>query len=163
MYDSVRAKFRVLSLTHSHDGYAVAVLRPVMPRRRGEPVLPETAEENAAFFAATPSGELELRYARADLPLDLVVGAYAYVNLQPCAEKFASPRAAADAGAWKLWSITWAETEIEVKFGLTWTTGVPCSGDLRMQVSNRDAWPIFMRRIESPDEFCYWYVRVTPC
>lgn len=75
----IRSKFRVVQLSDLGTGTSTARLIPVMPRSKWEP---NGSEENAAFWTATPSGEIEVP-AEWLPPASRQVGSSAFVDVFP--------------------------------------------------------------------------------
>lgn len=71
---SVRAKFKVLSVTEHADGLKTANLQPVTS---GSP-------ENAEFFKWTPSGQIQLGTINPAAAEQFKPGTEMYVDFTPC-------------------------------------------------------------------------------
>ena len=95
---------------------------------------PEGSEENRKFWSATPLGEMTLAYPEGQPPLDL--GGYYHIDLERDAETDRP---------WKLWAVEQCESQVNVKYGLSWEQDkAPLHGELSMSVENQDAWPEFV-------------------
>lgn len=55
---NMRAKFRVMEISHHHGGITIVRLRPVKPKSGSDD---DGSEENRLFFAASPAGEASVR------------------------------------------------------------------------------------------------------
>lgn len=54
---NMRAKFRVMEISHHHGGITIVRLRPVKPKSGDD----DGSEENRLFFVASPAGEASVR------------------------------------------------------------------------------------------------------
>jgi len=126
---SVRAKFRCLSVTKTWDGYGEVMFKPVMPKYDGAP---GGAEENQAFWEASPSGTMEARYRQwAELPEP---GSYWYVDMEP-----------AEKGEWRLWEVAChGQNQMGIKFSLDWNKDrAMAKAELGIDILNKDAFHHF--------------------
>ena len=141
----IRAKFRCMSLTYNAETASEVRFLPVNPK--GE-CYPDGCEENAAFWDATPSGELKIGIAHgAEVPF--VVGDRYYIDMEE-----------ADEGdqRWKLWGVTQHEGNINVELGLGWSNErLMVHATLEMGIMNATAWPAFLNKAGSK-----WAVTLTP-
>lgn len=133
----VRCKLRVMerseSLVQDSNAWHVRML-PVIGKSAS---YPGGAEENAAYFAATPSGEVSLRFA-GEPPF--VVGSYVYLDLVRDGEV-----AEGTPNTWNLHTITVEPDTRRVAFGVAWGThaGGLRHGTITFDVNNKGAWPSF--------------------
>lgn len=75
----MRAKFRVMEITHHHEGVKIVRLRPVTPK---SPHVEGGSEENRLFWEASPSGEADFRLEPAEeFPAE--IGRAVYLDFEP--------------------------------------------------------------------------------
>lgn len=77
---TVRAKFKVTSITKSAGWNGVKEIHTVKLT-----VVNGTNEENAAFFAATPAGSIDLSVVKQEVGDQFPIGAEFYVDFTPAA------------------------------------------------------------------------------
>jgi hypothetical protein len=131
----IRAKFRCMSVTHRWDGERIVEMLPVTHRQPHTTEGEVDAEENLAFWKATPSGRIELHY-RKDQGYTFEPGAYYYVDLDR-----------SEVGIWKLDSFhQWGES-IEVIFHTGWGGDTIQRGEFKMSIDNEDAWGHFTNQV----------------
>lgn len=130
----IRAKFRCLSCTHTWENIWSYRLAPVMAKTGHYKDDPAASEENARFWKATPSGEIELYY-RGSGPF--VPGAFYYVDMSPVGD-----------GIWPLESLLQRDTSLTISFQHWAPRGEAevslRSGKISMQIENEAAWAPFV-------------------
>lgn len=148
--DAVRAKFRCMEITHDWEGRRRVLLRPVTATSPGAPA--DQRDENAAYWKASPSGELSLQFRGPDEQL-LEPGAFYYVDLHEARGSGADPHDR----EWVLSFLGLSATNIEVKLYANWDEHSQLiQGTLTLGIDNQDAWPIFMGKLGSS-----WHIELS--
>lgn len=122
----IRCKLRCLEVKDRLDCVRVE-LKPVIAK---SPSYPGGSEENAKFWAATPSGEVELWFAPGSC-LVTAIGGYVY------AELVEDP-----AGDWEFSALIVRSTSRAPEFVMSYKHERPLrSGSIKLDIENQDAWP----------------------
>lgn len=149
----IRAKFRCMGVNDRWDCRTAEFL-PVTHRHSHTTGEPAEAEENLAFWQATPAGKVYLTYLKEVEDLNqsgqdcpFVAGAYYYMDLEEDEE-----------GEWKLDLITQRVENLTVEIVSGWGCREFHHGKVEMTIDNEAAWPSFVGKVGSA-----WRVVLTPC
>lgn len=142
MSQIIRAKLRCLEQTRTWEGHTLSKLAPVMPRRVCGRIEPDGAEENEAFWKASPSGELHFCHQGCEPAIE--PGKYYYVDLHRLGddEQLVRP--------WKLWRLVQISGSLTVQLGLEYDhTADLRNGSLELCIDNEGAWGAFEGHLNS--------------